>query len=260
MADWLYALPDALIVAVFVGLFGGSVALLPQILERIPAVRPSAANTDFILRIQSTLFTMTGFALAFTLVQAQANYRRVEGVVLTEATQINTLDRLLTRYGDERVGVLRPLLLDYAQSIVRDEWPMMLVERESDATRLAFARLSRAITAIDAAPGRQASLYSEMLKMLDRIAESRDSRNDAAKIELPVVYWAVVWIAMIVLVAASGTIERTTFRTVFLTAQAAVLGALMGVVFITDHPMKGQTSVTPDALVRTIAAIKARTA
>jgi hypothetical protein len=44
-----------------------------------------------------------------------------------------------------------------------------------------------------------------------------------------------------------------------LTAQAAVLGALMGVVFITDHPLKGQTSVGPDAMVRVIAAIKNRT-
>jgi hypothetical protein len=258
MANWLYALPDDAILALFVGLFGGSVALLPQILERIPSVRPSAANTDFILRIQSTLFTMTGFALAFTLVQAQANFRRVEGVVLAEAAEINTLDRLLTRYGDEQVGAIRPLLLGYAQSIAQDEWPRMMVESESDKTRLAFARLARAITAIDAPPGRRSAIYTEMLKLLDVIAASRDSRLDAAKIELPHVYWIVVWIAMIVLVAASGTIERTTFRTIFLTAQAAVLGALMGVVFITDHPMKGDTSVSPDALLRVITAMKAR--
>ena len=97
-----------------------------------------------------------------------------------------------------------------------------------------------------------------MLKSLDVIAESRESRLDAAKIALPTVYWIVVWFAMCVLVVASGTVVRTPFRTLFLASQAAVLGAFIGVGFITDHPLKGQTSVGPDALNAVIAAIRQR--
>jgi hypothetical protein len=259
MTDWLYLLPDSLIVAAFIGLFGGSVAFLPRLLTLSPRLAPNAESTDFILRIQSTLFTMTGFALAFTLVQAQANYRRVEGIVTSEAAQINTLDRLLTRYGDPSVTALRPILLGYIQSIVTDDWPRLVQGSYSPETIARFAATARAVTAISPAPGRQSSIYGEMLKLLEAMAESRDARLDAAKIALPSVYWIVVWFAMGVLVAASGTIVRTRFRTFFLTAQAAVLGALMGVVFITDHPLKGQTSVGPDAMVRVIAAIKNRT-
>ena len=258
MADWLYALPDAAIILGFALVLGGAVAGLPFAIGIFPVLRPSSENTDFILRIQSTLFTMTGFALAFTLVQAQGNFRRVEAIVQAEASQINTLDRMLTRYGDPSVAAIRPALLAYANSIVKEEWPKMANETGHDATLRAFVPVAREVTAIDAAPGRQTSLYSEMLKSLDVIAESRESRLDAAKIALPTVYWIVVWFAMCVLVVASGTVVRTPFRTLFLASQAAVLGAFIGVVFITDHPLKGQTSVGPDALNAVIAAIRQR--
>lgn len=258
MMNWLYVLPDGLIVAVFTGFFGGAVVLLPYLLAIFRLFRPNADNTDFILRIQSSLFAMTAFALAFTLVQAQGNFRRVEGIVLAEAAQINTLDRLLTRYGEESVSAIRPSLLVYAQSIVKDEWPKLIDEGDSAVTARAFVPVAQAITAINASSGRQTSLYSEMLKSLDVIAESRESRIDAAKIALPAVYWVVVWLAMGVLVAASCAVVRTSFRTFFLAAQAAILGAFIGVVFITDHPFKGQTSVGPDALNKVIVAIKTR--
>lgn len=258
MIDLLYELPDILIILVFVAFFGGCVALLPRLLVLIPRVRPTAESTDFILRIQSTFFTMTAFVLAFTLVQAQANYRRIEGIVLSEASQINTLDRLLTRYGDPEVASIRPDLLAYAQSIVKDEWPLLDTGDESPETVKAFTKVAREVTGISAAPGRQASLYSEMLKSLDIISEMRDSRLGAARLALPVTYWIVVWLAMGVLVIASAMVVRTRYRTFFLTAQASVLGALMGVVFITDHPMKGQTSVGPDAIVRVIGSMKNR--
>ena len=114
------------------------------------------------------------------------------------------------------------------------------------------------ITAITPAPGRQTTLYAEMLKSLDFITELREERLDSVHVALPSVYWDVVFFAMIVLMVAASAIQRTPFRTLLLAGQAAFLGAIIGVVFITDHPFKGQTSVGTNAMDKAIAMMKAR--
>jgi glucan phosphoethanolaminetransferase (alkaline phosphatase superfamily) len=97
-----------------------------------------------------------------------------------------------------------------------------------------------------------------MLHALDIIAETREARVEDAEIALPGIYWAVVWFAMMVLVLASCAIQRSWFRTFFLACQAGILGALIGVVFISDHPFKGQTTVPTHPLDTVIVAMKQR--
>ena len=258
MLTFLYSFSDTTLVVGFTLFFAGLVAVFPLLTRALPQFQPSTENTEFVLRIQGTLFTMTGFALAMTLVQAQTNFRKVETLVQSEASHINTLDRLLTRYGDPAVAAIRPLLMDYTVSIVKDEWPAMAKGHGNDGTLAKFVPVAKAVAAINAAPGRQATLYSEMLHAIDIIAEARETRIEEAEIALPSIYWAVVWFAMMVLVAASCAIRRSWFRTCFLSLQAGILGALIGVVFITDHPFKGQTTVPTSPIDATIVAMKQR--
>ena len=252
MTEWLYTFPDLVIFAFFVLLSSLSVVVPPWLTQKLPGLTPNPANTDFVLRLQSTLFTMTAFALAITLVQAQANIRRIEALCATEASHINSLDRLLARYNSPEADNIRPKLRAYVESIIHDEWPAMARGRESDRTRELFVPIVIAFASINPEPGRQTTFHAEMLKQLDEVAESREARIDAVAVALPTVYWAAIELAMAVLVLAACAVERTPFRMLFLAAQAAVLGAFIAIVFITDQPLKGQTSVGPDSLTRVL--------
>jgi hypothetical protein len=258
MSEWLYSFPDAVVVFFFTAIAAIAVVVVPWILRPIKRFRPNPDNTDFTLRLYGVLFTLCGFALAMTLVQAQSIFRHAEALVASEAAHINNLDRLLARYGDSAVAGLRPTLLRYANSIVKDEWPAMSHDRDSEPTRLAFVPIAQSVTAISPAAGRQTTIYAEMLKSIDMIMELREERLDSVHIALPAVYWDVVFFAMVVLVLASSAIERTPFRALLLASQAAVLGAFIGVVFITDHPFKGQTSVDTTAFDKAIVMMKGR--
>lgn len=258
MSEFLYSFPDATIVLMFAAMAAISIVILPLIFRPVRILRPNPDNTEFTLRIYGTLFTLCGFALAMTLVQAQAIYRHAESMVASEAAHINNLDRLMTRYDDPAVSGLRPALLGYANSIVKEEWLAMAHDRESEKTRLALVPVAVAITALAPAPGRQTTLYAEMLKSLDLIAELREERLDSVHVALPTVYWDVVFFAMVVLMVAASAIERTPFRTLLLAGQAAFLGGIIGVVFITDHPFKGQTSVGTNAMDKAIVMMKNR--
>jgi hypothetical protein len=256
--DWLYKFPDLFILVSFAAILAAVIVGLPSLVRRLPWMRPSDANTDFVLRMQATLFTMTSLVLAFTLVEAETNFRKVDALVSSEASQLNRLDRLLTRYGDPAAEGVRPTLLAYAQSIVKDEWPAMLKGVPSEKTRVAFVPISRGVLSLDPQTNRQTMIYGEILRSFDAVAESRDARLAATSVALPAAYWQVVLFAVLMLLFISSTVERTPFRATALAVQMAVIGAFLGFVFIQDQPFKGQMAVDANPIEQVIAIIKAR--
>jgi hypothetical protein len=259
MTDWLYRLPELLLVTLGAGLLAVAVLRLPRWVQRVPFLAPTEPGFEFVIRMQAPLFTMTALVLTFTLVEAERNFRQVDSNVTTEASQISQLDRLLARFDAADARADRPMLRAYAQSIVRDEWPMMLRRGEgSEKTRLAFTAVSRAVLALDPEPGRQALIFAEMLKSLDAIAQSRDARLDSVTVGLPGIYWVVILFSVLMLLLVSSAIPRTPFRSAVLAAQLAVLGAFVGFVFIMDSPYKGENAVAPDAISRALVAMEKR--
>jgi hypothetical protein len=259
MIDWLYNLPEAAILVLTVVVIVGLMATLPLAVRRIPWMRPSDLNTDFVVRTQATLFTMTSLVLTFTLVQADINFRQADALVTNEASRIDQLDRLLTRYGDADVAKARPLLRAYATSLVKDEWPVMLKDQRHDNTAQTFAALSRRILAINPANERQNLVLGEMFRTLDTMADVRAQRLSIVTIRLPPLYWWVVVLAVAMLLFVSSSIQQTPFRRTILCAQAAVVGGFLGFVFIMDQPFRGETAIQPDAIVSAIQRIDART-
>jgi hypothetical protein len=258
MIDWLYGLPEIVIVALGAAILAAIISRLPRLTGRIPGLAHADANTEFVIRMQAPLFTMTALVLTFTLVEAERNFRQVDSDLTAEASQINQLDRLLTRYDTPAATVLRPLVRAYAQSIVKDEWPRMLDGKPSRPTGLAYAQLSRAIMAMEPAPGRQSLIFAELLKSLDATAESRERRLANVRVRLPGIYWAVILFGTTMLLFVSSTITPTRLRTSVLAAQLAVLGAFIGFTFIMDAPFVGETAVKPVALARAIQSMEAR--
>jgi len=256
--DWLYSFPDLVILVSFAAFLAAVILGLPFLVRRLPWMKINDINTDFVLRMQATLFTMTSLVLAFTLVEAENNFRKVDALVSTEASQLNRLDRLLNRYGDPAATAIRPQLLAYAQSIVSDEWPAMLKGIPSEKTRTAFVPISRGILSLDPQTARQTMIYGEILRSFDAVAESRDARLAAVSVALPAAYWQVVLFAVLVLLCVSSTVERTPFRATVLAAQMAVIGAFLGFVFIQDQPFKGQMAVDADPIAHAIGIIKNR--
>jgi hypothetical protein len=259
MIDWLYTLPDWALLAFWAALLAGLIVVLPFLTHRLPWLRPNPENSDFVLRLQATLFTITSFVVAFTLVEAEVNFRKVDALISAEASHINRLDRLLVRYGDGAGGQVRPQLLVYARSVVADEWPELLARGSgSDKTQRAFMLFSRSILAIEPSLGRQTNIHAEILRSFDAIAEARDARLNAVTVSLSATFWQAILFAVLILLFVSSTVERTRFRSIIMGCQMAVLGAFIGFVFIMDQPFKGHSAVDPQVIVQTIAIIEAR--
>ncbi len=256
--DWIYGLPNIGIALLF-GVSGACLlAGAPFLREKILRIRVPSTHSEATDKALAVVIGFTGVVLAFSLVQATGNLRNLETQAGTEAHNIDGMDRLLLRYGDPATIAMRGELRDYANSIVRDEWPELRKGRRSEQTSALFRPISSGILKIEPPPGRQSLIYAEMLKKVDEIAADRKTRVVATHLELPPIFWQTI-IGLLVIVLLLATFSEATFgRAVALGCQAFGLALLVALVFIFDEPFKGQTSVSSEPIVRVIAEMQAR--
>ncbi len=254
----LYSLPDLVIVLIFCGISGLVMAVVPRLVRRIAATTDDKDSVEFAVRAQGTLLSICTVVLAFALVQAQSNYRKVEELVASEAAHINQLDRLLARYGDPNAENIRQHLRTYAKSVVDDDWPELRRGGGSPNTRGLFGPISRGVLAISPQPGRQSTIHADMVKLADALAEAREARIQVAHEAVSPMFWRVIGGLLFLIVVLSCLMEPTLARTMGLCGQVVAVSALVALVFITDRPFMGQTSVGPDAIVKAISMIEAR--
>jgi hypothetical protein len=256
--DEIFTLSDVAMLGASAAAMAIAVTLLPFLVQRIPWMTPSDPNTEFVIKIQATLFTMAALVLAFTLVQTDSYNRKVEALISTEASQINRMDRLLALYGTDTASALRSHLMDYTGSIVKDEWSAMAKGQASDATHRAWDSLSRSVLAIVPQNSRETAIFGELMKSLNSVVESRDERLAAVAAGLPRTYWMVIGFTILLLLFVSSTFYRTAFRVTLLAAQMAAIGAVLGFVIIQDHPFQNRTMISPGAIVATMSTMKQR--
>jgi len=261
MFDFLYVLPNIVISALFGMAMFIAVAGLPFVLCPLLKMERDKDTADFAVRGQSTVISFLAIVLGFSLVNAQSNLRTVETHVATEASAINQMDRLLLRYGDPKVAAMRPLLMNYAQSIVHDEWPLLekgqahVLDSKASPT---FGQLARTVYAIEPTPGRQTEIYNLMLAQVDSIAEMRAQRIQDAQTRLPAAFWQIIIALFVLLIVLALLIEPTVGRAIAVGGQALAVALLLSLVFIYNVPFKGQTALQPDAIVKVIGIIQAR--
>ena len=115
--NWIYKRSNAQILILLVSFFVVLLDIAPRVLQSIPALAPSQDSTRLGLSLFGSIITLSGLLIGFLLNQAQMNLREVQSLVSQEAGRINNLDRLLTRYGDPAVAVIRKELFEYMNSI-----------------------------------------------------------------------------------------------------------------------------------------------
>lgn len=256
--DELYGLGEIGIITLFGVVTVACFVAAPYVGRKLRLTVPNKDRADYIIRAQSTLITVTALVLAFSLVQAQGNLRKTEELVANEASTFNTLDRLLLRYGDPGAA-LRPLLWAYTASVIEDEWPALRQGQRSPRTSATLTPLSRAVFQLDPQSGHQVTIYSEMIKSIDEMADERERRVSAANLRLHPEFWLITFLLGLILVAFSTVIEAVAYHTVSIAAQGLALALLAALVFCSDRSFEGNIAISPSPIVNVLNIMKART-
>lgn len=250
MIAWLRDLPDTLVFVAVVA---------PVVLLTLGALRlqtrsakegeESSEGFDSFLAVASAAAVL----LAFSLVQVDSATHATDEAVSKEAAAINSTDRVLTRYGDPQMTALRPILLDYANAIVGDEWPRLALGERSVKVDELYTALSKSARIAEPTTPRQQTMYSEILKYLDDLADLREQRISAANNGLPTMFWIAVGMMFLLMLILVARLEPRTERLWTTGAIAGAIGVLLAVIIVVEAPFHGESnSVTSDAIQRAV--------
>lgn len=213
--------------------------------------------------VNMTATTLTGFILSASLMiafissevwteagKAQAATER-EAVALAESLR---LSRHLPETEGER---LRKALLDYARSVVQDDWKAMDTRGFSTRTDDAFHDVRAAFHALRTGGEGASALLVDTLKLqINTMAEAKEARRSIARHSVS----AIKWIMLIVQLAATAwviTELHRESRREMVTALAAFsfsFGAICFLILMYDRPFTGVTRIEPAQMASILAA------
>ena len=147
--NWIYRRSNIQILIILVMFFVVLLDVMPRILQSIPFFSPTEDSTRLGLSLFGSIITLSGLLIGFLLNQAQTNFREVQSLVSREAGQINNLDRLLVRYGDPSIVIMRKELFEYMNSIVNDEWNFLKEGQGSPKTHMLWRGISRKLLSLE---------------------------------------------------------------------------------------------------------------
>jgi hypothetical protein len=245
---WIYRLPDFGLTLMFAGGFAVLAALMPTLFHRVLRIPVVAQRDAVAFEAYKTLVTITALVLAFSLLQAQINFRNVGERLDREASNLVQFDTMATRFGTPDAAALHPLVKRYLRTVLGEEWKRQDAGDGSPQAEAMLERIEQRVMALEPGTARQRVLYGMLLRTLDDLKDQRDARLAAATTALPSAFWQTVQGLFLLLLIFAGFMPATLERRLYLGSQAAALGLLASLVVIIDHPLSGQTSLGPEPL------------
>ena len=92
---------------------------------------------------------------------------------------------------------------------------------------------------------------------MDALVDLRNQRIAAAALRLPSTFWYLALVLIVTAVGLSTMIEPASHQTIGIAAQGFTIALLAALVFITDTPFMGDTSIQPTVFEKAVARIQA---
>lgn len=250
--EWLYGLPD-------VGVF--SVLIFPSVLAMVGAsllgnwirkrflARPDESNFE-IMDAFIAVASAAAVVLAFSLVQVDSTLSKVDENISREANAINALDRALVRFANPMLEAARPPLMEYAATIVKDEWPLLTERDRSEKVDGLYRTISTTLRAVEPNTPREIAIFGEALRAIDQMGDYREARINSAASGLSALFWKSIIGIFCLLVLIAYHTDPTRRRIWSMVGISATLSVLLALVVILDSPFAGETKLDPDAIER----------
>jgi len=250
--NWLYNYSDIFILIFFVTTTLIIMEIIHAIFHRYVQNTIPKEGYGLAAHLHESIIILISLVLTFSLAQVIDDTHTLEKMISNEATKINNLDRLLTRYGDPKAEAIRTSLHAYTKSIVEDEWPELLKGHGSDKTRDLFKPISQGVIRLQPHGDREQALYSSGLTLIDDLAQARENRIETTEVQLPNVYWIVILLVFFAKFVVSALLERGKLSSLVLSMQMVALSAMLSLVFIFDQPYLGESGVKPGPIKKLI--------
>lgn len=164
----------------------------PVLVRRRIALERLTSNNEIAGFKFATVGVIYAVLLGFAVVVVWEKFREAESAVLQEAGASATIFRLAVGE-DAEVSAMRSALSNYLRLAIHEDWIEMEKARESRAANEALGALYAISVRVTETGSRHPAVFSEMLKQLETITQSRRLRLHLAEGVVPAILWLVLY-------------------------------------------------------------------
>jgi hypothetical protein len=253
MTSWVHTVrqwPLSVNVIIVVALSAVVPWLAVRLFRRIwphPALKENNELVGFTYAVYGLIY---GVLLAFTIVVAWQRFAETEQLVLYETTILSELwrDSIVARPAMR--DSIQKNLIDYAQSVVDDEWPAMAARGQTHPqTEKVYERLWTLTYHFKPETKIQEAYMGHFLGRMNELSGTRRLRILHSRMEVHGVLWLVLLIGAVPTVA-----YPLLFSNKHAWVQVVIMGCIMMIVMLgllvtlfLQHPFSGEVSIEPEA-------------
>lgn len=246
MIDWLYQIPTFWLCVLIVGFFL-LIAIAGLWLTRSWSKRISQAENDFANYYIAAIAVVYAVLIGLIAAASWDNFTEVEDIVSAEAASVASLYRNAEVYPPPVRDQIQGMLREYAQHVVKEEWPAQRRGVVPTTHTLLAGRIYQEWAAYEPTTATQQIAHAETLRLIHSFLSNRRQRLDAVESNLPGVMWAVLVIGALLTLVTTFFFwtESASFHVFLSVALALTIGLVIFLIFTLDRPLVGSVSVEP---------------
>jgi len=232
-----------------IAIVGGSIVIavavvaLARRLFSPEALRQGHDATGNVLAIVGTLYAVL---LGLVVVDAMARFEQAMQVVQLESNCLADIYLLAERLPEPQHARVQSLCRDYAEQVVKLEWPAMEKARMSVAARRTALALAQSLNDFEPETEAHKTVYPFLLEKISELWDRRRDRGGSALYGIPVVEWVALILGAVVTIFFAGlfSVGDSRLQMVITTLAALVIGLNLYLVCLFGYPFAGELSVS----------------
>lgn len=244
---WLYTIPVAVALPLFVAVFVGAFLLIVIALRRwVPRDPERMGEWDRVLGYSIAVYgVLYGVILALIAAASYENYRDVEEIVLQETSSVAVLYRDASGFPEPTKDELQSLIVEYVDHVIDVDWDLQRAGDIPSHTVQEVTDIQKILFAFEPADQSESNLHLNTIRAFDDFVADRGARIGVTGLELPPMLWLVLYIGALLNAVLIGLVEVGRLRVHLI--MAGVIAAYVGVVIFAiasfDHVYMGEVSV-----------------
>jgi len=207
------------------------------------ALRMGHEATGNVLAIVGTLYAVL---LGLIVVDAMTHFEKAMDIVQSESNSLADTYLLAERLPEPQRNRVQGLCRDYAEQVVKLEWPAMERARMSVAARRTALALALSLNDFEPQTEVHKTVYPNILEEIEDLWDRRRERAGMAEYGIPMVEWTSLILGGIVTMFFTGLFTTGDMRLqiVITTLAALVISLNLYIVCLLAYPFAGELSVS----------------
>jgi hypothetical protein len=244
----LLLLPPWLLFILINIIFIGISVFLLHVIRGVVQYQLCKGHNDVVASIFNKAGTVFGIVLAFVVVILWQDYNKSMDRALKEGIEALELYQDLNAYPDKgQISRASKSLLNFADLVVKDEYPAMAKMKISPATEQAMTQMRNEILHINPKTLQEQILYNKILRTFENLSRLRQERLADMESSLPGIVWGALIVGAFITIMFSICLgaEKLWLHSLLLSMLAIILATVFYLIIELDYPFVGKLSAKP---------------